>query len=346
MQLNWSFLQEIALVTVVCSALFWGTAGYALNAAARSPRALGAVIGAVFTVAGVIGLAIAAGLKNARRHRKAAIETEEGTAPDPLMPAQKRDTRASERPRWPSNIQRISAGGAALVAVGLLLMSVLVPLFVVRIGILPPWEFLTLGTGFDFVAYLSCAIVTLGAVFIIRWPTAWAAILIAWVADWTLFLVLVLILLRQNLAAVLSNLQLSLGDLFNGFGLGQGVGIIGLGSSSAKATANGPSFDLRGLDLTSTLHNAGVDLGPGFYLMIGFAIAANVTVFMTVGRLGRAVGVLKPQATADLVVSEDRAPSARAEEASPGIGALVPSQAAQGDQPRSFARWLRRTRPH
>lgn len=320
MQLNWSFLWEIALVTVVCSALFWGTAGYALNAAARSPRALGAVVGAVFTLVGVTGLAIAAGVKNARRHRKAAIGTEEGAAPDPLTAAQKRSTGAIERPRWPSSIQRISAGGAALVAVGLLLMSVLVPLFVVRSGILPPWEFLTLGTGFDFIAYLSGAIVTLGAVFIIRWPTAWAAILIAWVADWTLFLVLVLVVLQQNLAAVLTKLQLSLGDLFNVFGLGKDVGIIGLGSSSPKATAGGPSFDLRGLDLASSLQNAGVDLGPSFYLMIGFAIAANIAVFVTVGRLGRAVVVLKPQVATDAVMLEDFDLTASAEGATPGLG--------------------------
>ena len=292
MQLIWSFLWEFALVTVLCSALFWGTAGYALNASARSPRAVGAVVGVLFTAPGIIGLAIAAGVKRARRRRTTAAEITDGVATLPPAAAEKRAIRASGRSRWPSHIHRFSVGGAALVAVGLLLASVALPLFIVRSGILPPWGFLTFGTGLDLVAYVSGAIVVLGAVFTLRWPTAWAAVLIAWVADWTAFLVLVVVVVQENLAALLRSFQLSLGDLFNDLGLGNGVGIIGLGSSNLKTSAGAPSVDLRGLDLTSTLHHAGVDLGPGLYLMLGFAVVANIAVFMTVGRLGRVSSIV------------------------------------------------------
>jgi hypothetical protein len=295
-QLIWSFLWELVLVAAICSALFWGTAGYALNASAGSPRVLGAVVGAVFTVPGLIGLGIAAGVKRARHHRRAAAASEDGTAPEPPTAAQKRAARVAARSRWPGPLQRISAGGAAVIAVVLLLLSVVVPLLVVRSGILPPWGLLTFGTGLDIVAYVSGGIVVLGAVFIVRWPTAWAAILIAWIADWTLFLVLVFVVLQQNLAALLASLQVSLGDLFNDFGLDKGVGIVGLGGSTTSTGTGGPAVDLRGIDLTSTLHHAGVDIGPGVYLVLGFAIVANIAVFLTVGRLGRAVGAVTPEA--------------------------------------------------
>jgi hypothetical protein len=270
----WGSIWELALAGILCSALFWGTAGYAISTAAGQRSWVGITVGAVFAPMGLIGLGIAAGVARGRRHAKAvrtaAVESAEADPAAPKVPTERRAAR-----RWGSRRARLLAVAFTLVSGFLLLASVAVPWVVLRTGVIPALVLVPIGTGFDLVIYIAAGCILVAAGFILWRPFRWAAVLVAWVADWWLFAVLSGLILQNALSSALAGLRLSLGDLLNDFGLGRSTGLIGSSSSGS-----GLSINLRGVDLTAPLRNAGVDLGPAWIVLLAFVVLANVAIFV------------------------------------------------------------------
>lgn len=299
MAIVWNSIGLLVLVAVVCSALFWGTAGYAASSAAHQKTWIGTSVGALFGGFGLIGLGIAAGVSGKRRRaarkrataadldhagaeERAAVE-EQATAKDNVAVAKVATAEAAVKPatakrpprrKWYSNGSRILAVGLAVLASAFLVVSAVVPWLTIRTGVIPPFVLVPFGTGLDIIINVGAALILIAAVFFIWKPFRWAALLIAWISDWWLFVVLAGLVLQAGLASELSSFRLSFGGLMDDFGLASSTGV--LGSPTDKT---GLFVNIRGINLAEPLHHAGIDLGQSWLVLLLFVVLANVALF-------------------------------------------------------------------
>lgn len=273
------FALQSALIAVVATLIFGGLAGYALASLGGIPVWLGILVGALVPVAGVVALAIVAMV----RHTKKA---------GPKIPE-----------KW---WVRSKAGMAHQIALGVLALLLVVSMFMgwftIRIAGLSGLSIGAWGTVIG-VALLASLVVVLGAGLLgARRPSRIGAVVMGWFGCWWLFLAVAAIALRApavTLADSLGALKYTVGDAAKVLHLDNINGTVhvpdgidpkflGLGSSTV---------DVKGLNLADVIPGLDFDIGPGWYLVLAFALGAVVWSFAMVGQASarnRADGVMVP----------------------------------------------------
>lgn len=171
---------------------------------------------------------------------------------------------------------------------GLALASLIVSIFAgwldIDAAIVPRFWFYPIGTGLDVALAVTVLIAGVAILSLATRPFRSVAVLLAWVADTWLVFLLLMISSRYAVAGFLEQLgtlSLSAGDLLKTMGVTARGGVVELpaGVDLSSIGMSGSTIDLSKVDLSQVIPNVSIDIGPGVYLVLVFAVMANVASF-------------------------------------------------------------------
>lgn len=182
-----------------------------------------------------------------------------------------------------SKLGRFTAisGGLAL---GALIVSIFAGWLNIDAAIVPRFWFYPIGTGLDVALAVTVLIAGASVLSLATRPFRSVAVLLAWVADTWLVLLLLLISSRYTVAEFLDQvgtLSLSAGDLLKTMGITARGGVVDLpkGVDLSSLGLSGSTIDLSKVDLSQVIPDVSIEIGPGVYLVLAFAIMGNAAVF-------------------------------------------------------------------
>jgi len=196
---------------------------------------------------------------------------------DPTPPSrQRRSLREIVLPsRW-----ILVAGTLAALVLAATLAS---PWLRVDAGVIPAILLFPIGTGLDVLVLIGIVLVLAALVALGIRRMRVAAIVLASVADLWLLFALVTLSARESVARVLAEVgafELTVGDALRVLGVETGGGVIQLpeGVDLSSIGLTGDTVDLSGVELGAVIPNIDVQVSVGIYLLITFAVLANLAV--------------------------------------------------------------------
>lgn len=188
-------------------------------------------------------------------------------------------------PWWRHLTKEAPAIAVAGIATLVLLASLLAAWLSFDAGIIPRVWFYPIGTGLDVAVIVSAIAVAVAVLAFALRPFRWSAVLLAAVADTWLVLALLTVSARHSVARVLEEVgafTLTIGDALQALGLDTTGGTVELppGLDLSGIGINGTTVDMSTIELGAVIPNVTIELGPGLFLLLAFAVIANVAVVL------------------------------------------------------------------
>jgi len=183
--------------------------------------------------------------------------------------------------------------GLGVVAVLVVVASIFVGWLSINAAITPRFWVYPLGTGVDVALLVTAVIGATAVASLATRPLLSVGVLLAWVADTWLLGALLLIVGRESVARFLAEigaLTLSVGDLLESVGIDTTAGVVDLppGVDLSSLGITGRTVDMSSMELGAVIPDVSVEIGPGVYLIIAFAVLINAAVFVVIRSADRA----------------------------------------------------------